>query len=71
MYQFGWLSERGVGGNFFNLLQKEGVPRKGGFPQKTGGSNPGGNYAYSFSHQAFNLSVIYIKFWKQCIELLN
>ena len=28
MYQFGWLSERGV--NFLNLLQKEGLPRKGG-----------------------------------------
>ena len=33
MHQFGWLSERG--GNFLNLLQKEGVSRKGGvFPQK-------------------------------------
>ena len=31
MHQFGWLSERG--GNFFNLLQKEGVPsEKGGIP---------------------------------------
>ena len=36
------------GGNFFNLLQKEGVPRKGGFPQKRGGSYPGGNYALSW-----------------------
>ena len=27
-YQFAWLSERG--GNFLNLLQKEGLPRKGG-----------------------------------------
>ena len=26
MHQFGWLSERG--GNFLNLYQKEGVPRK-------------------------------------------
>ena len=42
MHQFGWLSERG--GNFFNLHQKEGLPRKGGFPQKKEGSNPGGNY---------------------------
>ena len=25
------------GGNFLNLLQKEGVPRKGGSPQKKGG----------------------------------
>ena len=25
------------GGNFFNLLHKEGVPRKEGFPQKGGG----------------------------------
>ena len=37
------------GGDFLNLLQKEGVPRKGGgwggwFPQKSGGSNPRGNY---------------------------
>ena len=32
-----------MGGNFFYLLQKE-VPRKGGFPQRRGGSNPGGNY---------------------------
>ena len=38
MHQFGWLSERG--GNFLNLLQKEGVPsEKGGE-----GSNPVGNY---------------------------
>ena len=35
--QFGWLSERR--GNFFNLLQKEGVTQKGG-----GGSNPVRNY---------------------------
>ena len=28
------------GGNFFNLLQKNGVPRKG----EGGGSNPGENY---------------------------
>ena len=28
MHQFGWLLERE--GNFLNLLQKEGVPRKGG-----------------------------------------
>ena len=44
MHQFVWVSERG--GNFLNLLQKEGVARKegGGVPQKRGGSNPGGNY---------------------------
>ena len=43
MHQFGSLSERG--GNFLNLLQKEGVPIKGGeFSQKRGDSNPGGNY---------------------------
>ena len=35
MHLFGWLSEGG--GNFLNLLQKEGVPRRGeGFPQKRG-----------------------------------
>ena len=33
------------GVNFLNLLQKEGVPRKGGVPSEKGGSNPGGNYA--------------------------
>ena len=32
MHQFEWLSEGE--GNFLNLLQKEGVPRIGGFPQK-------------------------------------
>ena len=37
MHQFEWLSERG--GNFFNLLQKEGVSS-----EKEGESNPGGNY---------------------------
>ena len=45
MYQFAWLSERG--GNFLNLLQKEGLPRKGGggsLRKGDGGSNPGGNY---------------------------
>ena len=31
-------------GNILNLLQKEGVPRKGGVPSEKGGSNPGGNY---------------------------
>ena len=41
--QFGWLSQRG--GNFLNLLQKEGVPRKGGGggpPRKAGGGGGGG-----------------------------
>ena len=44
MHQFGWLSERG--GNFFNLLQKEGGTQKGGFASEKGGggSNPGGNH---------------------------
>ena len=45
MNQFGWLSE--IGGNFLNLFQKEGLPRKGGGSlRKGGGSNPGGNYEY-------------------------
>ena len=35
MHQFGWLSERG--GNFFNLLQKEGGTQKGGFASEKGG----------------------------------
>ena len=45
MHQLGWLSERG--GNFLNLLQKEGGTQKvgGGFPHKKGDSNLGGNYA--------------------------
>ena len=46
MHQFGWLSERG--GNFLNLLQKEGVPRKGLASEK-GGSNPVENCAVCFS----------------------
>ena len=38
------------GDNFFNLLQKEEVPRKGGFPQKRGrSSKPGRNYGYNCS----------------------
>ena len=36
MHQFGWISERE--GNFFNLLQEEGVPRREG---GRGDSNPG------------------------------
>ena len=41
-----------MGGNFLNLLQDEGGPRKGGggggggwVPLEKGGYNPGGNYA--------------------------
>ena len=35
------------GSNFFYLLWKEGLPRKGGgFLQKRGGSSPGGNYEW-------------------------
>ena len=43
MHQFGWLSERG--GNFFNLLQKEGGTQKWG-GGRGGGSNLGGNYDF-------------------------
>ena len=44
MHQFGWISERE--GNFFNLLQEEGVPRRGrvgggGAGGRRGNSNPG------------------------------
>ena len=35
MHQLGWLSERG--GNFLNLLQKEGGTQKGGVPSEKGG----------------------------------
>ena len=40
MHQFEWFSERG--GNFLNLLQKEGVLRKEGFPRtkRGGGGGP-------------------------------
>ena len=48
MHQFGWLSERG--GNFLNLLQKEGgFLRKGG----GGGSNPGLNYGLDVNLDGF------------------
>ena len=40
-------------GNFLNLLQKEGVPRKRcrgvGVPSEKGGSNSGGNYDIKFT----------------------
>ena len=43
MHQFGWLSEKG--GNFLNLLQKEGGTKKGGVaPSENGSSNTVGNY---------------------------
>ena len=48
MHQFGWLWEKG--GNFLNLLKKEGVTQKMGVPSEKeggGGSNPGGNYGIS------------------------
>ena len=54
MHEFGWLSERG--GNFFNLLQKEGGTQKRGGPsEKGGGSNPGGNYGWDSSFFYFNI----------------
>ena len=40
MRQFGWLSERG--GNIFNLLQKEGVPKNGRVPWEQEGGGMGG-----------------------------
>ena len=40
------LRKRGV--PFLICFRKRGVPRKGGFPQKRGGSYPGGNYALSW-----------------------
>ena len=59
--QFGWLSQRG--GNFLNLLQKEGVPRKGGgggeFHQKRDGdSNLGGNYEFIVLSKLFNVVIL-------------
>ena len=42
------MALRKRGGNFFNLLQKEGGTQKGGVPSEKGregmGSNPGRNY---------------------------
>ena len=38
MHQFGWFSERG--GNFLNLLQKEGSAEKGGVPSEKGEFQP-------------------------------
>ena len=40
MHQFGWLSERGGGCNFLNLLQKEGDTQKGEIPSEKGGGVP-------------------------------
>ena len=58
--QFGWLSQRG--GNFLNLLQKEGVPRKGGggeFHQKReGDSNLGGNYEFIVLSKLYNIVIL-------------
>ena len=53
MHQFGWLSERG--GNFLNLLQKEGDTQKGEVTSENGGSNPGGNYDL-LSRKEINIS---------------
>ena len=36
---------KGGGGNFLNLLRKDGVSRKEGGPSEKGGVNPGVNYA--------------------------
>ena len=35
---------------FLTCFRKRGVPRKGGFPLKREGSNPGGNYDTIPSH---------------------
>ena len=43
MHQCGCISESG--GNFLNLLQKEGYPEMGVHSKGGGGSNPGGNCA--------------------------
>ena len=48
MHQFGWISERG--GYLFKFTSERGgyQERGGGFPEKMGGSNPGGNYDTSY-----------------------
>ena len=60
MHQFGWLSERG--GNFLNLLQKEGVPRKGAPSEKGGGGgcNTGGNYVKGLDQLKYQLLLVWI-----------
>ena len=55
MHQFGWLSERG--GNFLNLLQKEGGTQKGGVSQKRGG---GPNLEETMNIFAIKSSVIHV-----------
>ena len=45
------------GSKFLNLLQKQGVPRKGGFPQKRGDFNPGGNYDIFAYHPCYVTSL--------------
>ena len=37
MHQFGWLSEKGGGGHFLNLLQKERGTEKRAVPPEKGG----------------------------------
>ena len=54
MHQFRWFSEGG--GVLFNWLQKEGVPRKGEFPQKRRVSTLEETMTlYSKSDQAYDL----------------
>ena len=49
------------GGNFFNLLQKEGVPGKGGFPPKKGG----GGYTHYIHCNNHRFSAFYME--KNCL----
>ena len=54
IHHFGWLTE--WGNNFFNLLQKEGVPRKGGSLRK-GGFKPWRKLWLDYYHKKLNVKV--------------
>ena len=61
------LRKRRGGGNFLNLLQKEGDTQKGEIPSKYGGdSNPGRNY----EHMLLLLHYVYILYASLRIMLL-
>ena len=68
MHQFEWLSERG--GNCFNLLQKERLPRNRGggvVLQKREGSSPGGNYG--LLKYKYHPSVLKIKEFEENLRI--
>ena len=55
MHQFGWLSEsQKEGGNFLNLLQKEGCTQKGGGSLRSGGIQPWRKLCTNEAHGKWN-----------------